>query len=411
MRGLWRLIAQSHWPYWVAGIYLKRRPYDWEAFRALALEGLKQVRAWYRNERPVVWTTAFVPTELVYGLGLVPFSVEVAAALATRLGLSPRLLAAADRGWYSSDLCSFHRVAIGGALLDVWPRPAALVASTHLCDGAPRLFHNVAELYGVPLWILDVPAQPSLEAELYLADQLRSLFRSLASLAEGEAREGLRRSITLSNEARYWLLEVNRWRTALSSPLRGEQALDLLWMGFMGQGSGAAVRVYRRLAEELRTRVSSEQKRRSGHRYRLLWLHLKPYYPVDFWDLVASEGAMVAFEEFNYVYWPALSAGEDLWVSLARKMLSHFSLGPVERRVEVVRKLVREYSCDGVVHFSHWGCRVSNGGARILKEALQAKGVPYLLLPGDCLDRSHYSKGQVETRLAAFLELLGARGS
>lgn len=410
MSSWWRHLLTSRWPYWLIKLYLaSNRGYACRALRTMALEGVRQVRSWYRQERPVVWTTAFVPTELLYALDLAPFAVEVAAALATSLGLAPRLLAAAERAWYSADLCSFHRCALGGAVEDLWPRPVALVASSHLCDGAPRLFHNLGEFYGVPVWIIDVPSEQTPDAEVYLAGQLEALAEWLAGLTGSKlTEEGLRAAFGRSNEARRWLLAANQWRKASPSPLAGERALDFLWLGFMGQGSAAAARVYRQLAEELESRAACGRGALAEQKYRLLWLHLKPYYPVEFWRLLAAAGAVLAFEEYSHVYWLELTP-ETPWSSLARKMQSHFALGPVERRVQTIKMLVRDYACDGAIHFAHWGCRQSNGVARVIKEALQAEGIPCLILPGDCLDCRNYAAGQALTRLGAFLELLAAQ--
>jgi len=408
MRDTWRRLLAGRWPYWLAKLYLKRRRYGCRALCSLALTGADQVRAWYRGERPVVWTTAFVPTELIYGMGIMPLAVEVIAALVTGMGLAPRLLSAAEASWYSSDLCSFHRTVMGGALLDWWPRPVALVASTHLCDGAPRLFHNLGRLYGVPVRIIDVPAEFSSEARAYVAGQLRELSRWLAEVTGRKFHpEGLARALDLSNQARSWLMEANRYRRSDPSPLPGQQALDFLWLGFMGQGGEAAAGIYRQLALELKARAEASGTGPSD-RHRLLWLHLKPYYRTELWDLLSEHGAVVAFEEFSHVYWPEL-APDSPWTGLAQKMLSHFSLGPVERRIEVIRQLVRDYGCTAVVQYGHWGCRQSNGSTGILKEALEKDGVPYLWLPGDCVDARTYAVGQTLTRLAAFLEMLEAR--
>jgi len=59
-----------------------------------------------------------------------------------------------------------------------------------------------------------------------------------------------------------------------------------------------------------------------------------------------------------------------------------------------------------VIHFSHWGCRQSSGGAGVIGDVLKRKGIPYLILPGDGADPDNYSPGQTRTRLEAFLEML-----
>jgi len=71
-----------------------------------------------------------------------------------------------------------------------------------------------------------------------------------------------------------------------------------------------------------------------------------------------------------------------------------------------VYDLVKRYKIDGVIHFSQRGCRQSCGGAYIIKDFLQKKGVPMLIMDGDGADYRNYSKGQTRTRIEAFLEML-----
>ena len=71
--------------------------------------------------------------------------------------------------------------------------------------------------------------------------------------------------------------------------------------------------------------------------------------------------------------------------------------------------MARQHQVDGAVHFSHWGCRQSTDALRVVAEALQAEGVPLLVLDGDCVDARSYSDGQYRTRLEGFVEMLAAR--
>jgi hypothetical protein len=87
-------------------------------------------------------------------------------------------------------------------------------------------------------------------------------------------------------------------------------------------------------------------------------------------NFVAQQGAVLAMEEFNHVYWPALDPQQP-FRSLAGKTLSHFAFKPVTGRIRVVAELPRKYRADGIVRFSHYGCRTACGGALVIKEALQ----------------------------------------
>jgi len=141
---------------------------------------------------------------------------------------------------------------------------------------------------------------------------------------------------------------------------------------------------------------------------KILWLHLKPYYRSEVFDILNKENCIVAFEEINYVYWPRLDPSKP-FESLAIKMLSHFLGGKIDNRVNMILKLAGEYNIDGVILFAHWGCRQSNGGARIIKDSLNKLGIPTLVLDGDCVDRNNSSQGQVKTRMQGFLEILNSK--
>lgn len=408
---LFKKLLRTGTAYRLAEAYLARQKgrFPLEATRLLTLLGLEQARRAYQNERSVIWTSAFVPVEIIYALDLLPFSPEVGAAVVTALGFAPETLRVAEENWVAPEACSFHRCAYGAALRGYFPSPQALVASSHLCDGAPKLFRNLSAFYQKEFFLLDVPFTRDQAAVVYVAEQLKDLV-SFLEVCTGHRLDParLREVIQNSNQARAALVAANAVRTAVPAPLQGEHALNYLYLFFTGHGNPEAVNIYQTLAAELKDRGAKQKENLSQERYRLLWLHIRPYFQTELWEHIARLGAVIAFEEFTHVYWEELNP-EEPFLSLARKMLAHFLLGPVERRVAVIKKLARDYQVDGVVHFSHWGCRQSCGGVKILKDALQAEGFPFLVLEGDCVDNRNWSPGQVQTRLEGFLELLAGR--
>ena len=75
----------------------------------------------------------------------------------------------------------------------------------------------------------------------------------------------------------------------------------------------------------------------------------------------------------------------------------------------VALELAERYNVNGVIHFSHWGCRQSCGGEYIVRDIMQKKGIPVLILNGDGADCRNYSEEQTKLRLDAFLEMLEAK--
>lgn len=388
---------------------LTRKNFRWQSTYLMCKLALSQTKRAYSQKTPVIWTSAFFPVEIIWGLGLCPFSPEVASSFITGIGYGQEVLDQGEQAGYSRDICSFHRCIAGAAHGRYLPHPAALCASTHLCDGAPLLFQNISELYEAPFFAVDVPYTSGYDAELYVAEQLEDVWLSLAELTgQKPDKTRLVKAIQNSNEFRNNLQKVNEIRCQIPSPISGNEMLGYLYLFFAGQGSEEAANVFAHLIKELEVEVNSDISRKK-ERFRILWLHLKPYYSGEIMDFIENKmGAVLAFEEMSHVYWPVLDPNEP-FKSLARKMLSHFAYKPVEERIATIKSLAGKYKVDGIIHFSHWGCRQSVGGSLVLKEILQKEGWPVLLLDGDCLDGRNEVAGAMLTRLQAFFEILEER--
>ena len=83
--------------------------------------------------------------------------------------------------------------------------------------------------------------------------------------------------------------------------------------------------------------------------------------------------------------------------------------GQLERRSNLALELVEKYDINGVMHFTHWGCRQSSGGEYVIRDLMRKKGIPTLILNGDGADSRNYSEEQTRLRLDAFLEMLEAK--
>ena len=370
----------------------------------------RQMKAALERKGLVVWGNAFFPFELLYGLGVTPVHPESIVATAAVIGLSRGAIACAESGGYSSDLCSFYRCAIGLDTEGLLPAPDVVVSSSYLCDGAVKSFYNVSRKYGCVHYLLDVPYHHTEKSRKYVAGQLRELAQIIAEkqgkpFDEAKLAEALR----LSNEAMGYQLKVNELRKKRPCPLSAEDATSYISdMQFFSQGSPEGVAFFKTLYEEVKDKAESGRGT-GAERFRLLWLHyVRPYYPNDIISYLETKGASVCFNEANYIYWKALDP-ENPFESLADKVLSIPNSGPLERRADLALKLAEDYKVDGVIHFSHWGCRQSCGGEHVIRDLMKKKGIPMLILDGDGIDSRSYSKEQTKLRLEAFLEMLEAR--
>ncbi|MBC7253365.1 MAG: 2-hydroxyacyl-CoA dehydratase [Actinobacteria bacterium] len=393
--------------FWKTVEGLARSPLNrpqWKADRVSLTHFIRVTRDAYLGKAPVVWCNLLVPSELIHGLGCLPFYPEMAAAVTASAGLAPRFIDRAVEEGFSNDACSYHRCLLGCAVEGFLPKPDLLLSVNYPCDSAVLSFAFLSELYGVPHLEVDVPL-PGREEQLpLLAGQLEEAASLMAGIS-GRRREGmmqgLAEAIELSNRALEYLHRVEEMRKREDCILDGRDAMGNLSVLAGCMGSEAGVEFYRLLAEEL-----EERGCRGPQSLRLMWMHLKPWYAQSIFHILEKYGARLVCEEYTHATWEPMDPG-DPFASLALKLESHFLVGPAERRAAHLARLAEEYRVDGAIHFNHWGCRQSCGGAPLVKKALQEKGVPVLIIDGDCVDQREYQEGQISTRLEAFLESLG----
>jgi benzoyl-CoA reductase/2-hydroxyglutaryl-CoA dehydratase subunit BcrC/BadD/HgdB len=394
--------------FWEATEALARSPLNrpvWKADSVAVTYFLRQTRQAFLQKRPVVWASLLFPSELIHAAGATPFFPEMFAAAASSVELAPRFLDRAQADGFSGDACSFHRVILGSYLEGFLPTPRVIASVNYLCDSAPLSFQAISLQEGVPYLLPEIPYEADAGSLACLAEQLEEAGAVIAhscGLTKVEYDRNLREALTTSNAARRAMREVEELRRAHPFLLDGREALGHLIMVASSFGHAAGVDFYEGLAREMRKKVAGNGGDSNGSK-RLLWMHLKPYYPHSLFDYIERYGGRIVCEEFNCCYWDELDP-DSPYESLARKLSGHFGVGPGERRVERIVELARSYRVDGAVHFSHWGCRQSTGGAVLIKEALRREGVPTLLLESECIDNREYQDGQVSTRLEAFLE-------
>ena len=139
---------------------------------------------------------------------------------------------------------------------------------------------------------------------------------------------------------------------------------------------------------------------------KILWVHLLPFYQESLqkcfntnqnYQIIASDIILDSAEKLD---------PERPFHSLARKIIHNIYNGSYSHRASLIGKLCDTLHPDAVIQFCHWGCKQSSGGSILLKEEMQKKGIPMLILDGDGIDKRNSHDGQIKTRLEAFLEML-----
>ncbi|MGB9553899.1 MAG: 2-hydroxyacyl-CoA dehydratase subunit D, partial [bacterium] len=328
---------------------------------------LENILTLYGRKKPVVWASLFFPAEFVHAMGGAPFYPEITAGLLSALGAGTIPLAKGEAHWFSPDLCSYHRLSVGASILRFFPRPDFLCATSSICRGTVPFFETLAELFRVPLYLVDVPQEYSWESSRYVARQLEAVAQAISR--SQKITWDFERPFLLAQETVATIQEIETLRkkkeVMLLPPTKN---LDYFPYYYQFMGSETSLSFFQKLREALRTTPPKTLP------HRLLWLHLKPFYSNFLSALLAEFGLGVAFEEFASVYEGELDSRQP-FESLAEKIIvTSYGFMDGQARLERILRWIQEYTIEGVIQFNQWGCRQSQGMNALLRKYLRQKG-------------------------------------
>jgi len=356
------------------------------------------------------WTSVLFPTEILHAFHIYPITLEVIAGEFSSLGLSPIFLNKAESMDVPPTMCSFHRILMGVSKSGILCAPDVVGATSLLCDGNVKTFAEVAREQRVPFLFIDVPYEESDEGIAYVKEQLGGALRTLTELTGvknykskfHEVVENVNRAFSMQRRI-YELQKVSRKNLFLAYEIANfaftnhfllgrRELLRMLEKRRKGMTSkGGHNRFYS-------SRFTSEKAR------RLMWLHIVPQYDTPIWRIIDNgETARVVCDEYSTVLYENYDLSDPLG-SIARRLINHPSNGPIEKRIDHIIRVARDFRVDGIIHYSSWGCHQASGNVHILERELEAAGFRFLNLNGDAADSRNSSVEQHRTRIEAFLE-------
>jgi len=193
------------------------------------------------------------------------------------------------------------------------------------------------------------------------------------------------------------------------------------WTGFDGffhmapivalRGNEACNVYYRLLLDELRDRVARGIGGIREERHRLLWDNL------PMWFAVRELSTLLAEHGFNFVCTSYTNAWAEAGVrvdpadpygSIAHAYTHIILNQDLTNRLGILRRLARDYACDGAVLHSDRSCKPYSIGQIDLKERLaEDLEIRVLLLEGDHNDPRAWAAEPGGNRIAAFVESFG----
>jgi len=401
---------------------------------------LQTLRGFYRNyvkkfyedahkakaeEKPVAWVASTFPVEILHTMDVFPVWPENYASLCAARQVSVRLCETAESKGFSKDLCSYARCVIGSlfekedALPEGgMPEPDFLFASTCACDTHFKWFQFVSRHFKVPLFLLDAPYNISgADSEHLEKTHLKtyvSRLEELIELLEEQTgtkldREKLRKIASLSDRTSQLWMEIQHHRKTIPTPMDARDAFSAVFFMLCVPGTQMAVDFYEKLRDEVKERAENRFGVIENEKYRLIWDNLPLWFDLRFFEYLNSLGVVVVAETFSHVWMGRLDPSKPL-ESLAKKYLPNFANCSVDRKIDLIERLVKDFKADGVILPTNWGCRMMSVGETIVKETIAKRlGVPSLIVDADSSDWRRYNEAQVKRNVEVFLQILGGK--
>ncbi len=355
-------------------------------------------------KKDTVLVSIFTPCEVMHAMDLNLVFPEGLSCYMTASSCEKIFLDAAEANGVPESYCSFHKELIGIAQKGMLPKPACVVNTTMVCDANQLTFRWLAEYYGVPHFVLDVPQHYDERSEAYLTRQLRDMTAFLEEVT-GRKLEKKKLAEVMACARR----TLENYRTILA--LKAERYESLKMTAHMIDSFAFHVLLGKKEIEEdsqvlIRDLEKLPKKRQA---LRVLWVHVLPYWQrsmaeiFNYNDRVEVVACDMTFDHLDNEIDPRYP-----YESMARQILTDAYNGPADRRLNRALRYARDLNCDGILYFCHWGCKQTQGASVLAKQKFEKAGFPTLVIDGDACDPRNIQDGQMVTRVGAFIEQLEA---
>ena len=407
----------------------KKRPRKHNPFFSPPLksnERLKEIMArhyflsrYAEGDKPVAWVTSGAPVELLRTFDFYTFYPENHGALCGAQKMGPELCAVAEEHGYRQDLCSYARIDLGVYFsgktpVGKLPKPDLLFASNNICQTVVYWFKVLAHYWKIPLVLFDTPYNFEEITDSNISYMVRQ-FEEMIPVLEGVSGrrfnyQKFQEIIRIAKEASITWGEVLAAMKARPSPMTIFDAFGHLAPIVSLRGLPVTLDYYRILLGELKERVDKGMGAITNERKRLMWDNIAIWYKVrDLSNLFAEQGMNFVTATYTNA-WAETITYTDVnqpFESMAKAYSLVILNNNLNHRLELMKRLIREYQVDGLVIHSARSCKPYSVGQYDLKRLLMEwLGIPSVVIEADITDSRVFSEEQARTRIEAFFEAM-----
>ena len=381
-----------------------RLPANFEHYQEARKAGFLKMKDLKESGARVVGTfCSFVPTEIIYAAGALPVGL---------CAFTDEPIPAAEAN-LPKNLCPLIKASYGFALTDTCPYFyfSDLIIGETTCDGKRKMFellNDIKETY-----VMQLPHTRDEKAVAVWRDEIIAFKEKLEAFYGIQiTEEDIKKAIRQKNRERAIVMKYLELGKLDPAPVSGYELGTRLDAGSFSFDLEERCKQLEALTEEGIAKWKADKESGARKNRPRILITGCPNAGVRDKVIRAVEelGAdVVAFDTCNSTREKAEPVDEtnpDVYDALARKYLdiNCSVMSPNESRRTYMGQMIDDYHVDGVIEIVLQACHTFAVEAfYIRKYVTEEKGIPYLNIE---TDYSQSDKGQINTRLAAFLETI-----
>ena len=340
------------------------------------------------------------------------FPQEIAMAMgAVTVGLcstSDETIPIAERD-LPKNLCPLVKSSYGFAVSDQCPffYFSDVVVGETTCDGKKKMYELMKDFKNV--YIMELPNTQNAEAlKLWKSEIIRFKEYLEETFNVEITEEKLRHAVHVANEGRLALRRFYELMKNDPAPMDGSNLFGVLYgsqFKFDREKMPAEI-------DALREKIEKEyaEGEKPARKKRILLTGCPssgaPMKVVK--SIEANGGNVVCYENCGGAKSVDRLIDEDtddIYQAIAERYLAIGCsvMTPNPNRYELLGRLLEEYQIEGVVEMTLQACHTYNIEAKSIEKFVNSKGIPYMHVE---TDYSQTDVGQLDTRIAAFLEMI-----
>lgn len=351
------------------------------------------------GNRLVGFLCSYTPLEIIDAAG---------AASVALCGTSDEVIPEAEKV-LPANLCPLIKSTYGFAYSQKCPFTyfSDMIIGETTCDGKKKMYEMLADFK--PVYVIELPNRQSEEGiAMYRREIIRFKEELERRFETTITEEAIRHEIHLNNEITKSLLRLQYLMANDPAPVSGLNIVNTAY----GSGFNMDVESLPARINDLADQIEAEYAagKNEGKKPRIL-VTGSPSGGAALKVIRAIEDAgavVVAFENCSGLKSMLLTDEEnpDVYDALARRYLGIgcSCMSPNPNRMAMLDKLIDEFHVDGVVDIILQACHTYNVETALVgKLVKEKKGIPYTVVE---TDYSQADVGQIQTRMAAFVEML-----